>query len=596
MRCDTVPSSSSSSSSFPSAEGLGIALVGLDMPQRQQRGMAQVYASVERRRDEAPRCLYMEVTNFMPRGREEKEVKEEGRSRECTRVAEDCITPRRHAKTQPIQVNSLHEEMAMGLSVPLFEPGEHLLQVSIYAVVDDVVQECFRCPPCPLIVGDFEEERVHCKRRQPAASSPAASSPPLTRGVRELLVVLEGMWRVHGKEDKLRAFLDRYGVAVTEEEVSAMLQRTALIFGRGAGGGARGGGSQTPEARAMLRGIANVGNSCYMSAFLQVLFHAQDFRRLVLSPRAAELSERPRRSSERDGEEGGKRERLHAAAVTLSLRGIFLELEASTAQYVSPEGLVASLQERFPRGEQHDSCEFGRHLLACVETCFKKHEEQEAEGERDSTTDSKGESIRSEHVNPSRLFEGEVASYIRCDACRTIKRNLETFWDLSVPLVGKEGNKQFMKVSELIEDSMNEERLSGSDQYHCETCGRMSDASKHSEITAAPHYLQVTLLRFLPLSGAKDCSLVDLSETLSLPSTSCPVRYRLLALIAHVGASIHHGHYVAYARARPRPRAPEVWCRFDDEEVKISSWEGFRGGDRLETPYLLLYRKERQEE
>eukprot|EP00960_Hanusia_phi_P037468 752982-Hanusia_phi.AAC.2 len=84
-------------------------------------------------------------------------------------------------------------------------------------------------------------------------------------------------------------------------------------------------------------------------------------------------------------------------------------------------------------------------------------------------------------------------------------------------------------------------------------------------------------------SRAKDCSLVDLSESLApllappnslqdalppldllprqLPPprphrsrrrvSSSPCRSR-----SRASSSIHHGHYVAYARARPRPRAP----------------------------------------
>mmetsp|Transcript_47640 Transcript_47640/g.149319 ORF Transcript_47640/g.149319 Transcript_47640/m.149319 type:complete len:839 (-) Transcript_47640:327-2843(-) len=411
MDLEQDASSLSPSSSSPPPQGLGVALVGLDLPRRQRKGVTRVHASVRRTSTDAPSGLYMMVTNTMPSEEQEE-----------TRSSRDLNSlPSRHAKTQTIHVNSLNEEVAFGLSVPLLEEGEHFLQVSIFGEINDMSYKCFSFPARPLLVGDYQEEREHRKWEQPPPTPPSSLSP----GLQQLLVVVEGMSRVHSREKELRSFLDRHGVTVTDEDVAAVLQRTALVYGREeecestSGGGTRG----VPAACGTLRGIANIGNSCYMSAFLQVLFHALDFRSHLLSSRAARV-----------GQQLGGEADKHAAAVTRNVRQVFQELASSKAAFVNPETLLRTLEGRFTRGEQHDSCEFGRHLLTCVETCFKELREHENFDEQRKAI--RREEGREEDANPASLFEGVVASFIQCETCDTSKRHLETFWDLAVPIVG----------------------------------------------------------------------------------------------------------------------------------------------------------------
>ena len=102
MDLEQDASSLSPSSSSPPPQGLGVALVGLDLPRRQRKGVTRVHASVRRTSTDAPSGLYMMVTNTMPSEEQEE-----------TRSSRDLNSlPSRHAKTQTMHVNSLNEVLS----------------------------------------------------------------------------------------------------------------------------------------------------------------------------------------------------------------------------------------------------------------------------------------------------------------------------------------------------------------------------------------------------------------------------------------------------------------------------------------------------
>ena len=78
---------------------------------------------------------------------------------------------------------------------------------------------------------------------------------------------------------------------------------------------------------------------------------------------------------------------------------------------------------------------------------------------------------------------------------------------------------------------------------------------------------------------------VHFSETLALSRAMCGgregARYRLAALVEHIGATPRSGHYVAYAQGGGS------WLRFDDTTVQPCSLQAM-----LARPaYLLAYER-----
>jgi uncharacterized UBP type Zn finger protein len=64
----------------------------------------------------------------------------------------------------------------------------------------------------------------------------------------------------------------------------------------------------------------------------------------------------------------------------------------------------------------------------------------------------------------------------------------------------------------------------------------------------------------------------------------CP-RYRLAALVEHVGPSARMGHYIAFAREAGTAK----WLRFDDAQVQTASMEAV-----LARPAYILCYEQRQ--
>ena len=74
----------------------------------------------------------------------------------------------------------------------------------------------------------------------------------------------------------------------------------------------------------------------------------------------------------------------------------------------------------------------------------------------------------------------------------------------------------------------------------------------------------------LPAGEEKISKRVQFSESLVLSRAVCGgregVRYRLAALVEHIGATPRSGHYVAYAQG-----GDSGWLRFDDTTVQPCS-------------------------
>lgn len=326
-------------------------------------------------------------------------------------------------------------------------------------------------------------------------------------------------------------------------------------------------------ATAGHRGLANLGNTCYMNAVLQALFLSDEFCSTVLRSLPQQRCPLLRR-----------------------LQRCFAFLAMSRRPFISLATLdLAPQLPAFERGRQHDGDEYLNALLTSL------HEEElgASETSTQSSHDPSASLVR-------RFFGGQTEVRYTCRACGfTSIRHDEgiTSLHLAVPESSLQSRQQ-VQVADLVDAHLLTEPLTGDRQYRCEPCGKLCDAGRQLHFVTLPRQLIVTLVRFAynRTTGMrrKILTSIDLSERLQVQTTEDGVAtFRLYAVLIHSGRSPDAGHYYCVARHSGQPSGS--WLRLDDAKVAPLPAEAsaaiLRGGPthnrersaQLDTPYTLLY-------
>lgn len=184
------------------------------------------------------------------------------------------------------------------------------------------------------------------------------------------------------------------------------------------------------------------------------------------------------------------------------------------------------------------------------------------------------------------LFQGQLKSSIRCDACQFTSTTFDTFMYLSVPL--PKADKPLTLVDCLLEFTKDEMLDPG--QWKCPKCNSDAKAFKKLDIWKVPPILIIHLKRFY-FSDAKPGKLtnkvefpiqgLDISGYVSSQQKEPPV-YDLYALTNHIG-QVSCGHYTANCKNRHS----QLWFKFDDDVVQ----ETDEAQVCTDKAYLLFYCK-----
>nr|CCD14092.1 unnamed protein product [Trypanosoma congolense IL3000] len=297
----------------------------------------------------------------------------------------------------------------------------------------------------------------------------------------------------------------------------------------------------------LRRGIRSFGNTCYLNAVMQMLFHISSVRDMVL------------KACVPPPEAGGRAKEVSA----ISSSGLG-ELFAEMAYSRTGEGADAQRFASFlsiNSGMQQDAQEFFALLVDWLQR-------------------EVGEDVR-------KVFEGTLLYHRRCSNCgRSVKRE-EPFSFLSLPVGCSLENvlETFLRAHEV-------------DEFRCDGCGITSKASSHQYLRTLPDVLIVHFNRFTfnrythqrekitrsvgfpvewDLTSYMERHQQNEGETVeggsmpdcsSTPSTSPSENlYRLMGLVNHHGDSATCGHYTYHGRMDSH--VVGGWCSFDNEEVKI---------------------------
>lgn len=286
------------------------------------------------------------------------------------------------------------------------------------------------------------------------------------------------------------------------------------------------------------RGIANLGNSCYMSAALQMLRSMKCFVNDI-----ATLSDE------------------NALADKPLLRALdehFSCVENRSAAGVKRE--MAKVRDEYgDTYEQNDAMEF---MLMMLETI---------EGEIGEEGAARCPSRRN--------FKFECAHEIRCAnaACSQSSRIEENLYALTVDVMPEDDN---VSLDELIMRYFERETI----EKRCETCGhRWASSSRRCD--ALPNILLVHIKRFTTEIEDNQVKLKKLRANIKLPGSikdvgsdadvQSPVTPNidgeliarrksasLLSVVSHIGSDFESGHYIAHVK-----ESPSRWVTYDDERV-----------------------------
>lgn len=285
------------------------------------------------------------------------------------------------------------------------------------------------------------------------------------------------------------------------------------------------------------RGIANLGNSCYVSAALQMLRSMKCFVNDI-----ATLSDE------------------NALADKPLLRALdehFSCVENRSAAGVKRE--MAKVRDEYGDYEQQDAFEF---MLMMLETI---------EGEIGEEGAARCPSRRN--------FKFVCAHEMRCAnaACSQSSRHQENLYTLTVDVMPEDDN---VSLDELIMRYFERETI----EKQCEACGhRWASSSRRCD--ALPNILLVHIKRFTTEIEDNQVKLKKLRANIRLPGSikdvgsdadvQSPVTPNidgeliarrksasLLSVVSHIGGDFESGHYIAHVK-----ESPLRWVTYDDERV-----------------------------
>ncbi|KAM0716984.1 hypothetical protein Q7P37_006836 [Cladosporium fusiforme] len=363
-----------------------------------------------------------------------------------------------------------------------------------------------------------------------------------------------------------------------------------------------------PCAATGLRGLYNMGQTCFMSVILQALIHNPFVRTYYLSE--------GHRSSECERE----------ACTSCALDDIFTEFYGQEKH--EGYGAVHMLQGCWKGGgnlagySQQDAHEYLGFILNSLHTANTGEDDEEV------STPARAKDAKTCDCIVHQTFAGILKSTVTCNACKNTTATYDPFVDLSLdiksPVLSVKKKKLSMingttTVKEALPMDLTEcldrftapETLS-SDSYHCRKCASAQKAEKRLKLSSLPPVLPVHLKRFSHSQKLSQSSKIDTRVrfpfTLNLePYTAVPKPskkdeeetkkskdkdkdketkestkiepiYTLSSVIVHKG-KIDSGHYISYARQG------DEWYMFNDSVVSVVSEREVLGAEA----YMLFY-------
>lgn len=224
-------------------------------------------------------------------------------------------------------------------------------------------------------------------------------------------------------------------------------------------------------------------------------------------------------------------------------------------------------------GQQEDAHEFLRYLMEAMEKAYLNrfpHSKQFDQHSKETTP-----------IN--QILGGYLKTSVRCLSCHHVSVTFQHFEDLLLDI------RKANTVEEALDLYFARERLEDMG-YKCEGCKKKVTATKQFSLERAPIALCIQLKRF-SMAGNKINKHISIREHLNLSkygskrgmNNTEQLTYRLVAMVTHLGASQHCGHYTAIGLTDAGG-----YYQFDDSSVRPISMQNVLNTNT----YIIFYELE----
>lgn len=310
-----------------------------------------------------------------------------------------------------------------------------------------------------------------------------------------------------------------------------------------------------------LRGLLNLGSTCFMNCIFQALIHTPLLHRYFMSERHECTP------------------KLSAKCLVCEISRLFQEFYSGAKGPISLHRLLHLIwnHARHLAGyEQQDAHEF---FIATLDILHHhcKNAQTASEKEKDKLDGLASNNPAKCSCIIDQIFTGRLQSDVVCQSCQGVSTTIDPFWDISLDLgEAQQGCGPPKSLIDCLERFTRAEHLGSSAKIKCSSCKTYQESTKQLSMRTLPIVASFHLKRFEHSSSVNK----KISTFISFPSEldmtpfmaqrmkddrSGDCRYSLYAVINHIG-SLDIGHYTAYVRHHK-----DVWVKCDDHIITLAT-------------------------
>ncbi len=346
---------------------------------------------------------------------------------------------------------------------------------------------------------------------------------------------------------------------------------------------------------ALITGLTNEGNTCYMNSALQCLLHIPDIQQyfglgvqdVSLVPYQSQIKYFPHNRSNVLREFGDQIQKL---MVSLSD-----ESDTRPVRPLSFRRVLSIFKPMYRSAEQQDAHECLTFILDTLHESLKISVSINISGavrnlgeERKSNAFNQYKNYLSKmgYSEVTKMFCGQFDSTILCKSCGKCSYSYDPYSSMEVEIPDN-GNTLY----DCLDNYCYQELLSADDAYSCEGCKTKVDATKVLKIWTLPKVMIIQLKRFNSQGGPNVMGLRNMLKNnrhIQFPTTLNMTKYvtnptvrepgstgdqinglqlfNLIGVIEHSG-SLHGGHYTAKCDVNGGLSQTPRWMSFNDTHV-----------------------------